>query len=38
MGLRKLPSIRVIYPSFNNVVNSHDGLLGGGKVPSSNSF
>lgn len=30
VGLRKVPPIRVIYPSFNNVVGSHDGLLGGG--------
>lgn len=38
MGLRKLPMIRVIYPSFNNVANSHDGLLGGGNVPRIKSF
>lgn len=36
IGLRQLPSIRVIYPSFNNVANSHDGLLGGGCLPYGN--
>lgn len=35
-GLRKLPNIRIIYPSFNNVANSHDGLLGGGCLPYGN--
>lgn len=33
MGLRKIPSLRIIYPSFKNVANSHDGLLGGGCLP-----
>lgn len=33
MGLRKIPTLRIIYPSFNNVVNSHDGLVGGGCLP-----
>lgn len=28
IGLRKMPPIRIIYPSFNNVIGSHDGLLG----------
>lgn len=32
-GLRKVPPIRVIYPSFNNVTQSHDGLIGGGCLP-----
>lgn len=32
-GLRKMPNVRVIYPSFNNVANSHDHLLGGGCLP-----
>lgn len=33
VGLRKVPNIRIIYPSFNNVANSHDGLIGGGCLP-----
>lgn len=33
LGLRGTPSFRLIYPSFNNVSNSHDGLLGGGCLP-----
>lgn len=33
VGLRAVPSFRMIYPSFNNVSNSHDGLLGGGCLP-----
>lgn len=33
LGLRKVPPIRVIYPSFNNVIQSHDGLIGGGCLP-----
>lgn len=36
VGLRKLPSIRVVYPSFNNVANGHDGLLSGGCLPYGN--
>lgn len=36
IGLRTMPSLRVIYPSFNNVTNSHDGLLGGGCLPYGN--
>lgn len=32
-GLRKVPPLRIIYPTFNNVVNSHDNLLGGGCLP-----
>lgn len=27
------PSLQIIYPSLNNVKNSHDGLLGGGCLP-----
>lgn len=33
MGLRKVPPFRLIYPSFNNVMGSHDGILGGGCLP-----
>lgn len=33
MGLRKIPPLRLIYPSFNNVMGSHDGVLGGGCLP-----
>lgn len=33
IGLRKMPKVRVIYPSFNNVANGHDGLLSGGCLP-----
>lgn len=36
VGLRKMPSIRVVYPSFNNVANGHDGLLSGGCLPYGN--
>lgn len=36
IGLRKVPAIRVIYPSFNNVAGSHDGLIGGGCLPYGN--
>lgn len=32
-GLRKLPQFKLIYPSFSNVKNSHDDLLGGGCLP-----
>lgn len=35
MGLRKIPQLKLIYPSFNNVMGSHDGLLGGGCLPCS---
>lgn len=35
LGLRKVPKIRVIYPSFNNVANSHDGILAGACLPYS---
>lgn len=33
VGLRKIPAFKMIYPSFNNVKNSHDDLLGGGCLP-----
>uniref|UniRef100_A0A1B0DJS2 PBZ-type domain-containing protein n=1 Tax=Phlebotomus papatasi TaxID=29031 RepID=A0A1B0DJS2_PHLPP len=32
-GLRRMPHFRMIYPSFTNVKNSHDDLLGGGCLP-----
>lgn len=32
-GLRKVPQFKLIYPSFSNVKNSHDDLLGGGCLP-----
>lgn len=38
IGLRKRPNIRIIYPSFNNVANSHDSLLGGGCLPYNNQL
>lgn len=33
IGLRKIPPFRLIYPSFNNVMGSHDGVIGGGCLP-----
>lgn len=33
LGLRRLPSFRMVYPSFANVKGSHDDLLGGGCLP-----
>ncbi|EDS27256.1 tyrosyl-dna phosphodiesterase [Culex quinquefasciatus] len=33
VGLRRVPSFRMIFPSFSNVRNSHDNLLGGGCLP-----
>lgn len=38
VGLRKIPKIRIIYPTFNNVVNGHDGLLSGGCLPYGNQI
>lgn len=38
IGLRKSPQIKLIYPSFNNVINSYDGLLGGGCLPYGNQI
>lgn len=35
-GLRKVPQLKLIYPSFNNVMGSHDGVLGGGCLPYGN--
>lgn len=33
LGIRKIPSFKFIYPSFGNVMRSHDGILGGGCLP-----
>ncbi|XP_038113136.1 probable tyrosyl-DNA phosphodiesterase [Culex quinquefasciatus] len=33
IGLRRVPAFRMIFPSFSNVRNSHDNLLGGGCLP-----
>ncbi|XP_055624786.1 probable tyrosyl-DNA phosphodiesterase isoform X2 [Toxorhynchites rutilus septentrionalis] len=33
IGLRKVPGFKMIFPSFSNVRNSHDHLLGGGCLP-----
>lgn len=35
-GQLKQPNVRIIYPTYNNVVNSHDGLRGGGCLPYGN--
>lgn len=36
LQLQRPSALKLVYPSFNNVVNSHDGLLGGGGLPYSN--
>lgn len=33
VGIRRLPSVKLIYPSLNNVISSHDGMAGGGCLP-----
>jgi tyrosyl-DNA phosphodiesterase 1 len=33
VGLRRLPNVKLVYPSLNNVLNSHDGINGGGCLP-----
>lgn len=33
IGIRRLPTFKMIYPSFVNVKQSHDDLLGGGCLP-----
>ncbi|XP_055914089.1 probable tyrosyl-DNA phosphodiesterase [Eupeodes corollae] len=33
LGLRRIPQFKMIYPSYGNVKNSHDDLLGGGCLP-----
>lgn len=32
-GIRRVPQVKVIYPTLNNVLNSHDGIMGGGCLP-----
>ena len=32
-GLRRQPAFKMIYPSFGNVKNGHDGILSGGCLP-----
>lgn len=34
LGIRRLPQVKIVYPSLNNVLNSHDQILGGGCLPS----
>lgn len=36
MGMRKVAQLKLIYPSFNNVMGSHDGVMGGGCLPYGN--
>lgn len=33
VGLRRVPTVKLIYPSLNNVISSHDGMAGGGCLP-----
>lgn len=33
VGIRRQPPVKLIYPSLNNVLNSHDKMLGGGCLP-----
>lgn len=33
VGLRRLPQTKLVYPSLNNVLSSHDGIAGGGCLP-----
>lgn len=33
VGIRKQPKVKLIYPSLNNVLNSHDKIQGGGCLP-----
>ena len=33
VGLRRVPNVKLIYPSLNNVLSSHDGMAGGGCLP-----
>lgn len=32
-GLRKVPQLKLIYPSYSNVKKSYDGMMGGGCLP-----
>jgi tyrosyl-DNA phosphodiesterase-1 len=33
VGIRRQPTVKLIYPSLNNVLNSHDKMQGGGCLP-----
>lgn len=33
VGLRRIPNVKLIYPSLSNVISSHDGMAGGGCLP-----
>lgn len=33
VGIRRLPNVKLIYPSLNNVLSSHDEIRGGGCLP-----
>lgn len=33
VGLRRMPTMKLVYPSLNNVLSSHDGISGGGCLP-----
>lgn len=33
IGIRRVPTVKLIYPSLNNVLSSHDGISGGGCLP-----
>lgn len=33
VGIRKVPQLKLVYPSFSNVKSSHDGMMGGGCLP-----
>ncbi|XP_014248048.1 probable tyrosyl-DNA phosphodiesterase [Cimex lectularius] len=34
-GLYQRPSLKFVYPSYNNIINSYEGILGGGCLPYS---
>lgn len=33
VGIRRVPNVKLIYPTLNNVLNSHDEMAGGGCLP-----
>ncbi|KAG5672258.1 hypothetical protein PVAND_002399 [Polypedilum vanderplanki] len=37
VGIRRVPPVKVVYPSLNNVLDSHDGIMGGGCLPFASS-
>lgn len=37
VGIRRVPNVKFIYPSLNNVLSSHDGMAGGGCLPYNGS-